>query len=95
MEEANIDLTISEKAKKACKSASIITFSYNENKYFKWKGPDWFHIIFHYPSQYREIKMIQEIDLHTLIGNVGAYIGLFLGKILNFIDMGVYNFIQI
>ena len=78
--EANIDLIKSEKPMKACTSASTLAFTYNELASNLMK-PDWFGVALDYPNQYKEIKMVQAIDIHTVIGNAGGYIGLFLGKI--------------
>ena len=61
---------------KPCTSASTMIFSYDEDEY-KSKRSDWFHVILLYPNQYREIRMVQAIDLQTVIGNAGGYIGLF------------------
>ena len=77
--EANSDR--GEKPMKPCTSASSMIFSYEEAEYNA-KGSDWFHVVLVYPSQYREIMMVKAIDLQTVIGNAGGYIGLFLGKII-------------
>ena len=37
-----------------------------------------------YPSKGKTITQLQEVDAHALIGNIGGYIGLFLGKIIAF-----------
>ena len=84
--QANFDPYYVELAKMACRSASTLTFTYSEYDMFDPKESDRFHIALYYSSHYREIKMKIEIDLHTLIGNAGAYIGLFLGKTLDFIQ---------
>ena len=36
-----------------------------------------------YPEEVRLITQSKEVDVHTLIGNIGGYIGLFLGKLLD------------
>ena len=77
---ANFDLTGRERPMKPCTSASTIIFSYDEYEY-NFKGSDWFHVVLQYPNQYRETKSVQAIDLQTVIGNAGGYIGLFLGRI--------------
>ena len=79
MEIANFDLLGSDKPKKACTSASIITFRYDENDI---DDNDSFYVVVKYPNQYKEIVMIRAVDLQTVIGNAGGYIGLFLGKII-------------
>ena len=33
-----------------------------------------------YPEQVKIITQSQAVDVHTIIGNIGGYIGLFLGK---------------
>ena len=33
-----------------------------------------------FPDQMKIITQSKEIDIHTLIGNIGGYIGLFLGN---------------
>ena len=33
-----------------------------------------------YPEEVKRITQSKEIDVHTLIGNIGGYFGLFLGK---------------
>ena len=35
-----------------------------------------------YPDYARVINQSKEVDIHTLIGNIGGYVGLFLGNIL-------------
>ena len=87
---ANFDLIGRERPIKPCTSASTIIFSYDEYEY-NFKGSDWFHVVLHYPTQYRETKMVQAIDLQTVIGNAGGYIGLFLGRIISVL----FNFIGI
>ena len=41
--------------------------------------PDWYMDIF-YPEEVRLVKQSKEVDVHALIGNIGGYIGLFLGN---------------
>ena len=45
------------------------------------KGPDdVFQITIGYPEQVKLITQSRAVDGHSLIGNIGGYIGLFLGK---------------
>ena len=90
--EANSNLIGREKPMKPCTSASTMIFSYDEAEYDA-KGSDWFHVILLYPSEYREIRMVQAIDLQTVIGNAGGYIGLFLGNPIS-VFFKLMNFIQ-
>ena len=45
------------------------------------EGPLILHI--QYPDQMKIITQAPSVDLHALIGNIGGYIGLFLGRSLN------------
>ena len=42
--------------------------------------PKW-RITILYPEEVKMITQSKEVDVHALIGNIGGYIGLFLGKI--------------
>ena len=43
-----------------------------------------FTIRMEYPDEIKVIAQVKEVDIHTLIGNIGGYFGLFLGKMFNF-----------
>ena len=45
------------------------------------EGPIIMHI--QYPDQMKIITQARSVDLHALIGNIGGYIGLFLGTSMN------------
>ena len=81
MEEASFDLGTTEIQMKACTSISSLTFTYDESDIHGY-GLDFFQLALKYPKQYRVTKMIRAIDIQTLIGNAGGYIGLFLGKLI-------------
>ena len=83
LKEASLDTLEHEKTMKACTSISSLIFTYDETDETDNNGSvsHWFWVGIDYPNQFREIKMIQAIDLQTVIGNAGGYIGLFLGKI--------------
>lgn len=76
---ANIDAILRNDILNACKSAETFTFTYEEEKVND-RGSDWFHITVVFPDRVKEIEMVKAIDIHTVIGNVGGYIGLFLGN---------------
>ena len=42
-----------------------------------------FMIRMEYPDEIKVIAQVKEVDIHTLIGNIGGYFGLFLGKMFN------------
>ena len=41
------------------------------------------YLTIQYPSEVKVITQSKEVDIHTLIGNIGGYLGLFLGKLFN------------
>ena len=53
---------------------SMIKTYYNATEYLLW---------FYYPHKTKFIAQSQDVDAHSLIGNIGGYIGLFLGKFLS------------
>ena len=61
---------------KACNRISKISV---ENTQFR-SSMRIFQIDIKYPDDVKTITQSQEVDGHTLIGNIGGYIGLFLGK---------------
>ena len=46
-------------------------------------GFDLFPLIIYYPDKVKYVTQYQAIDIHALIGNIGGYIGLFLGNSFN------------
>lgn len=60
-----------------CLEMSIIDYNFEE---FDHGGNgEWFYISIFPTDRYRLIKQSEVIDIHSLIGNSGGYIGLFLG----------------
>ena len=47
---------------------------------------DQFIIFIKYPEEIKVITLSKEVDIHSLIGNVGGYIGLSLGNIITLFD---------
>ena len=68
--------------KKACTSAEIITYTYEEYDTNK-NGSDWVWFVIDYPKKFKEIKMVKAVNFQTVIGNAGGYVGLFLGTIIS------------
>lgn len=62
---------------KPCASLSKIDFTYSTDS--NWKDDTDFGIALIYPEQSKIISQTQAVDLHSLVGNIGGYIGLFLG----------------
>ena len=78
---------------KACQRISKLYFKRTDKKI---KSNGYFQIDLIYPMDVRIITQSKEVDIHGLIGNIGGYIGLFLGKqvllakIINFIFQGKF-----
>ena len=65
----------------SCQRLSKISYKTN------WRDSDYFDLSENksiigitYPQYFRTIKLSKEVDVHSLIGNVGGYVGLFLGN---------------
>ena len=61
-----------------CEEMSHIAFKAN-----KLQGSDWTESLlfyFEYPLKTKVIHQTRSVDLHSLVGNIGGYIGLFLGN---------------
>ena len=63
---------------KACQRISRIDFDYSP---VSMKGKLQFLIV--YPEDVKVITQSKELDEHALVGNIGGYIGLFLGKLID------------
>ena len=61
---------------KACQRISKLTFSLDN--FYGTKGRSAFILV--YPDDVKIITQSKEVDIHSLIGNIGGYIGLFLGN---------------
>ena len=44
-------------------------------------SPKMYQIFLEYPTKGKTVTQLQEVDIHSLIGNIGGYIGLFLGNL--------------
>ena len=74
------EVVIDKYLKKPCQSMTRIDFNLNvDNKAFP-PADNEIGIGIHYPVQYKYIVQSQAVDGHSLIGNMGGYIGLFLGR---------------
>ena len=59
---------------KPCNRISKLSFEDTvENKHKDWR------MYIHFPEEVKTIIQSKEVDIHTLIGNVGGYLGLFMG----------------
>ena len=75
MIETNIRRTLG--SPMACQRISRIKYKL---KNYEYKSQFWFLEI-HYPDEVKIISQSKEVDVHSLIGNIGGYLGLFLGKL--------------
>ena len=62
---------------KACQRLSNLNFQTNSYG----KGYHWILYVM-YPEEIKIVQQYKEVDGHVLIGNIGGYIGLFLGKMI-------------
>ena len=79
---AKLESTVLSNLKKACTTAEIITYTYEEYE-IKRNGSDWVWFVIDYPKKFKEIKMVKAVNIQTVIGNSGGYVGLFLGNIVS------------
>ena len=63
-----------------CRRISKIRMTSYKGKDSYDKTKEWYLSIF-YPKEFKIITQSKEVDIHSLIGNIGGYIGLFMGKI--------------
>ena len=79
MKMSKIDFSIIKNKKyvRPCLGMSKVDFQYSPAK--SWLAKTWFGVGIVYPEQMKIISQSQAVDFHSLIGNIGGYIGLFLG----------------
>ena len=67
--------------KRPCEELANIVYTADEIQFSEkvYNGSLKFH--YSYPEKIKVIQQVKSVDLHALIGNIGGYIGLFLGNI--------------
>ena len=50
------------------------------------RNPGSWRLLVAYPEEVKIITQSKDIDVHSLIGNIGGYLGLFLGEIIILIE---------
>ena len=80
MEQSNFNLHMLHKLPVPCQEMSQLAFKFSDG--FQQNGYDSFPLLIQFPDKIRAITQSQAIDIHSLIGNIGGYIGLFLGKLV-------------
>ena len=64
-----------------CQSISQLDSKYNRfPKKYSGQPPTWYSLIINYPDKMKVIVQAQAVDFQALVGYVGGYVGLFLGK---------------
>ena len=61
-----------------CQTVSKIDYEINYNDLGG--NGEWFVFSVRFPDQIKVITQNRAVDIHTLVGNIGGYLGLFLGK---------------
>ena len=62
-----------------CTSMEDIRYTFVEYD-VDWEGSDWFWIGINFPDTFMEIVQVRAVDVQTVIGNAGGYVGLFIGN---------------
>ena len=53
------------------------------------RNVSYWELVIHYPDHLRIFTQSKEVDIHALIGNIGGYIGLFLGTLVNSVGTNI------
>ena len=71
-----------------CQNIENLSYEYSEKVGFDSREQSRFMVLVHFPNRkYRQITHVQEYDVESMMGNIGGYIGLFLGySLLQFPD---------
>ena len=69
-----------EKVKIPCEELASIVFTADQITFAAVQYLDSLKFIYRFPEKIKVIRQIKSVDLHALIGNIGGYIGLFLGN---------------
>ena len=72
---------ISDSLTPPCLSIGTISHSMDaHNGHNHWIGPNVSWFTFTPPNEIKYINQVKDVDIQTVIGNAGGYVGLFLGK---------------
>ena len=81
-----------------CQIIENLTYGYSEKSGLDSRFISRFAVVVRFPNlKYREITHVQEYDVESMVGNIGGYIGLFLGySLLHFptFMLSVFAFIK-
>ena len=63
-----------------CQNIENLSYDYSEKSGADSRREPRFMVLVHFPNRkYRQITHVQEYDIESMVGNIGGYIGLFLG----------------
>jgi len=63
-----------------CQNIENLSYDYSEKRGIDSNIESRFMVLVHFPNRkYRQITHVQEYDIENMLGNIGGYIGLFLG----------------
>ena len=67
-----------------CNEMTYLSFKHTTTRlpHLEKMGVKSYPLMIFYPDKIKYVKQSQAIDIHAIIGNIGGYIGLFLGKLL-------------
>lgn len=74
----NLRTIITKNVTPPCVALTVIDVAYSELDWVD--GSDLFTIMLKFPSQLRHITQAKDISFHSLVGNSGGYVGLFMGE---------------
>lgn len=80
IKESKLDLQLRKqlRLKKACQRISKSKINVNHQTF--WDTKTMWAVTIEYPEEVKIITQTRDVDVHSLIGNIGRYLGLFLGK---------------
>ena len=85
MNEAIFDfLMIHDMSVKPCTTLHNVNYRYEEADYENKRIQNRFNIEIVFPDSFKEIVQVKAVDIQTVIGNAGGYVGLFCGNIILF-----------
>ena len=63
-----------------CQGIENLSYDYSEKSGIDSGAEPRFMVLVHFPNRkYRQITHVQEYDIESMVGNIGGYLGLFLG----------------
>ena len=65
----------------ACQRMSKVSYTLSYQPFYPVQSGKW-AIVVYYPKEFRIVTQSKEVDIHTLIGNIGGYLGLFMGNFI-------------